>query len=266
IRVGGQFPAYTCVAALSFRPESMSCAEDRRDGRPCVVIAADCTSVSHVCLVRTYETFVSISAILPSMSNRDALLAAAKRALYDKGYTRPTARDLATDAGVSLAAIGYHFRTKEALLNEALIEAIGEWGDELAAGLAAEVDPRATPSERFEAIWSRVIDLFATHRRLWIADFEAVSQIDRLPEEVRRTLADAHQHWGLGLAKLFHGLDPATDEARALAVGSFYSALLVGVIEQWLTDPERAPSARDLTEALRTIAADVSHESDPHDR
>jgi AcrR family transcriptional regulator len=199
------------------------------------------------------------------MSNRDDLLAAAKRALYDKGYTRTTARDLATDAGVSLAAIGYHFRTKEALLNEALIAAIGDWGDELAAALAAEVDPRATWLERFEAIWSRVIDLFAAHRRLWIANFDVVSQIDRLPPDVRQTLATAQQRGRLGLARLFQGLDPATDEARAQAVGSVYTALLVGVMGQWLVDPEHAPSGRDLTEALRTIAADVCHEVDPHD-
>jgi AcrR family transcriptional regulator len=200
------------------------------------------------------------------MSNRDDLLAAAKRALYDKGYTRTTARDLATDAGVSLAAIGYHFRTKEALLNEALIEAIGDWGDELEGALAAAVDPQATPLERFEAIWSRIIDLFATHRRLWIANSDVISQIDRLPAEVRRTLADAQQRGRLELAALFQGLDPATDEARALAVGSFYTALLLGVMGQWVVDPEHAPSGRDLAEALRTIATDVCHESDPHDR
>jgi hypothetical protein len=29
---------------------------------------------------------------------------------------------------------------------------------------------------------------------------------------------------------------------------------------QWLIDPEHAPSARDLAEALRTIAADIGEE------
>ena len=191
------------------------------------------------------------------MSNRDDLLAAAKRALYEQGYSRTTARDLASAAGVSLAAIGYHFRTKEALLNEALVAAIGDWGDELGLALAADVAPDASPLQRFEAIWAHVIDLFATHRRLWIANFDILSQIDQLPEEVRRALGEAPQHGRRELAALFHGLDPAADEELALAVGSFYTALLLGVMAQWLGDPAHAPSARDLASALQTIAADV---------
>lgn len=43
------------------------------------------------------------------MSNRDALLAAARKCLLEKGYNRTTARDIASAGGVSLAAIGYHF-------------------------------------------------------------------------------------------------------------------------------------------------------------
>jgi AcrR family transcriptional regulator len=191
------------------------------------------------------------------MRNREALLAGAKRCLYEKGYTRTTARDIAAAAGVSLAAIGYHFRSKEALLNAALIEAIGEWGAELERALAAEADPAAAPLERFEATWTRVIDLFARYRPLWTANFELVTQIDHLPEEVRLALADAQQHGRLGLAALFHDLGPTADERAALVLGSFYQALLLGVMAQWLVAPDRAPSGRDLAEALRTIVADV---------
>jgi AcrR family transcriptional regulator len=203
------------------------------------------------------KTFVSISTILSRMGNREDLLAAAKCALYEKGYAQTTARDLAAAAGVSLAAIGYHFRSKEALLNEALIAAIEEWSTELGQALADSVDPGGAPLDRFAAIWSRIVDLFATYRRLWMVNFEILGQVDRLPSDVRRVLSDAQQRGRLGLAELFQGLDPATDEERALAVGSFYTALLLGVMGQWLTDPERAPSGRDLAEALRTIAADV---------
>ena len=64
------------------------------------------------------------------MGNRDALLLAAKSCLLNKGYSRTTARDIASTAGVSLAAIGYHFSSKEALLTEALILAFGEWDQE----------------------------------------------------------------------------------------------------------------------------------------
>ena len=67
------------------------------------------------------------------MGNREALLEAAKRCLYTKGYMRTTARDVAATAGVSLAAIGYHYRSLEALLDLALIEATAGLGRRVGA-------------------------------------------------------------------------------------------------------------------------------------
>jgi AcrR family transcriptional regulator len=191
------------------------------------------------------------------MGNREDLLAAAKRCLYEKGYARTTARDIATASGVSLAAIGYHFGSKDALLNQARIQAIEEWTDELGRALAADTDPDATPMERFEAVWTRMIELFAAHRPLWAASFEMLGQLDHAPE-VRAAVADAQEQARLGLAALFHPLDPTLDERSTWAVGSFYLALLPGVMAQWLIDPEHAPSGRDLAEALRTITADIT--------
>jgi AcrR family transcriptional regulator len=194
------------------------------------------------------------------MGNREKLLAAAKRCLYEKGYAATTARDIAAASGVSLAAIGYHYGSKDALLNQARIQAIGEWADELGRALAADTHPDAAPMERFEAIWTQVIELFAAHRKLWLASFEMFAQLDQAPE-VRRAVADAQERARRGLASLFHQLDPALDGRRAWQVGSFYLALLPGVMAQWLIEPEHAPSGRDLAEALRTIVADVGSAS-----
>jgi AcrR family transcriptional regulator len=191
------------------------------------------------------------------MGNREDLLAAAKRLLYEKGYARTTARDLTAASGVSLAAIGYHFGSKEALLNAARLEALGEWANELGRALAPGTDPDASPMERFEAIWTTVIESFAAHRPLWAASFELMAQIDQAPE-VRAAVADAQEQARLGLAALFHHLDPTLEERSAWAVGSFYLALLSGVMAQWLIDPEHAPSSRDLAQALQTVVADVS--------
>jgi AcrR family transcriptional regulator len=202
------------------------------------------------------------------MGNREDLLAAAKRCLYDKGYTNTTARDIAAASGVSLAAIGYHFGSKDALLNAARIEAIEEWADELGRALGTDTDPDATPMERFEAIWTHMIELFDAHRPLWIASFELLAQLDHAPD-VRQAVADAQQRARLGLAALFHHLDPALDQRTAWVVGAFYLALLPGVMAQWLIDPEHAPSGHDLADALRTIVAEVGpgnplDRHDPH--
>lgn len=191
------------------------------------------------------------------------MLAGAKRCLYKKGYARTTARDITAASGASLAAIGYHFGSKEALLNAAMIEAIDGWGKEIERTLAAssDTDPAVGSMERFEAIWTRIIGSFATHRQLWVATFEVFAQIERAPE-VRQSLADAFQQGRFGLAALFQNIDSADDEHSAWVVGSFYQALMTGVIAQWLTDPEHAPSGHDLADALRTITVNAARENE----
>ncbi|MBP2706377.1 TetR/AcrR family transcriptional regulator [Microbispora sp. RL4-1S] len=193
------------------------------------------------------------------MGNREDLLAGARRCLLEKGYSGTTARDIATAAGTSLASIGYHFRSTKALLNAALIEAMEEWGREIEQALAAAPAPGATPAQRFEATWERIIESYVRLRPLWAIQFELVAQMDRLPE-VREAFASANRQAKLGLAALFEGLDPDADEKRAMAVGSFYQALLGGMAAQWLVDQNHAPSAHDLLDALRTVATRLGPE------
>jgi AcrR family transcriptional regulator len=193
--------------------------------------------------------------MLAPMGNREDLLAGARRCLYEKGYARTTARDIAAAAGTSLAAIGYHFKSTEALMNAALVHACEEWGEEMRRALAAEVPPGATPLERFEAIWKRVFESFATHRRMVSASIEVHASAGHVPE-VREQLAAGLEAGRVQLARMFQDLD-ATADRKAWAVGSFYQALLSGLLLQWLVDPERAPSSKDLADALRTIAASV---------
>lgn len=189
------------------------------------------------------------------MGNREDLLAGAKQCLLEKGYLRTTARDISAASGVSLAGIGYHFGSKEALMNQALFEAIGEFGDTMESALAVDSSAAAGSLERFEAVWTQVIASVAEHRRLWVASFEPIALLDHLPE-IREFFAMGAQHSRTGLAALFLGTsEDEIDEATARTLGSFYYALMVGMITQWLSDPERAPTGRDLADALRIIAA-----------
>ncbi|MCZ7436076.1 TetR/AcrR family transcriptional regulator [Micromonospora sp. WMMC241] len=186
------------------------------------------------------------------MGNREDLLAGAKRCLIEKGYADTTARDVAAAAGTSLAAIGYHFRTTRALLDEALVEAMAEWGEELDRALAHDDDPE----RRFESAWERIIESFARLRPLWAVQFELIARMDRSPE-LREAFAAANRRARLGLAEVFHRLDPSADEATALTLGAFHQALLGGVAAQWLVDPAAAPSAEELARALRVVARDL---------
>src|SRR5256714_10188090 len=53
-------------------------------------------------------------------SHREQLLRGAIECLKEKGYARTTARDIAAAADANLASIGYHFGSKEALLDAAV--------------------------------------------------------------------------------------------------------------------------------------------------
>jgi AcrR family transcriptional regulator len=191
------------------------------------------------------------------MGNRDDLLDGAKRCLYEKGYVNTTARDIAAASGVSLAGIGYHFGSKEALMNEALMKATEEWGEELERALNADAAPETGTTRRFAATWDRVIGSVSTHRRLWATQFELIALSEQSPE-MRELFAKGNRAARLGLAAIFQGLDPAEDEPKALAVGAFYQSVLTGVIAQWLTDPDTAPSGDDLATALRTVAGSLT--------
>ncbi|RSN34625.1 TetR family transcriptional regulator [Amycolatopsis sp. WAC 01416] len=193
------------------------------------------------------------------MGHREDLLAGAKRCLIEKGYARTTARDIVAASGANLASIGYHFGSKEALLNEALIQSNSEWGEALDQAMAAgvNIDGGAASLEHFEAVWTRIVELFATHRQMWAANFETFAQIQHVPE-VRAVLASGLDEARLGMADTFLDRRPETDDVTVRAVGSFYQALLTGVMAQWLIDPENAPTGKDLAIAARTIVGGIT--------
>ncbi|MET7392949.1 TetR/AcrR family transcriptional regulator [Dactylosporangium sp. NPDC005572] len=188
------------------------------------------------------------------MGNREKLLDGALQCLFEKGYAETTARDIATTAGVSLAAIGYHFGTTEALLNTVLYQAMERWAEELEGALNDEGDAALSPGDRFVAIWTRVIASVAANRALWTTQFEAATQVARRrgPEW---DWTEAQAAGQAGLAELFHGIDSEEEPELADAVGGVYQALLTGVVLQHLVTPELALSGRDLIDGLRAIAA-----------
>ncbi|MFI6983912.1 TetR/AcrR family transcriptional regulator [Embleya sp. NPDC050154] len=186
------------------------------------------------------------------MGHREDLLAGAKRCLYEKGYMRTTARDIVAVSGTNLGSIGYHYGSKDALMQQALLESIKEWGNELSAALVDAVGAESAPLERFEAIWTRVIDLMESHRMMWAANFEILAHLDDLPE-IHKVLAAAQDEGRSGLASVFLGVPEEGNEHLTGTVGALCQALLVGVVRQWMLAPEAAPTGRDLAEGMRLL-------------
>src|SRR5438552_18256807 len=92
----------------------------------------------------------------PRLSHRDALLKAAKTLLRERDYGNITARDLVAASKTNLGSIGYHFGSKEALLNEAIGQALEEWTE--AIGHAIPAQPGTTPMERIRSTWRAVLN------------------------------------------------------------------------------------------------------------
>ncbi|MEV4110697.1 helix-turn-helix domain-containing protein [Nonomuraea sp. NPDC049695] len=192
------------------------------------------------------------------MGNREDLLAGARRCLVEKGWARTTVRDISAASGVSMAAIGYHFGSREALLNAALVEAMREWGDQVGAAMAAADDAEAAPAERFEALWEQLIASIGEQRTLWLANLEALVQAEHSPE-LRDQLVAGQREGRRGMAAHLADGDEADEadlaEREVRTVGSVHLALLLGVMVQWLNDPDQAPTAAEVLAGLRTLGA-----------
>jgi len=200
--------------------------------------------------------------MLVIMGNREALLAGAKRCLIEKGYARTTARDIAAASGVSLAAIGYHFGSKEALMNQAIYEFVGEWGEEVQRALSTEEAQDAKPLKRFESIMGRTIESFGGPARgMWAAQLELFTPMEH-NEELRTFLANVQRVAADGLAELFLGIDPARDPEKARTAGSVLHALFIGIIVKWFMDPKQALSARELSEGLQVVTEHMTARTD----
>ncbi|MEU6813747.1 TetR/AcrR family transcriptional regulator [Streptomyces sp. NPDC046860] len=191
------------------------------------------------------------------MGHREDLLEGAKRCLLAKGFARTTARDIVKESGTNLASIGYHYGSKDALLAQAyvaLVEGMGDAFEGDAAGIWA-TPPGSV--ERFEEVWSNIVDTMREPGSVWRLSMEVLTMGDRMPE-VRDHLAAAQREAGRGLVPLLMGgrEEDVTDET-ADTLGAFYVTLMTGLIAQWSFDPKSAPTGETLAEGLRRIIAAV---------
>lgn len=189
------------------------------------------------------------------MGNREALLAGAKQCLREKGYAATTVRDITTAAGgVSMAAIGYHFGSRETLLNAAVVESMDEVGTAVGTAVAS------SPGD-YEQLWSRLLASFAGDRTLWLASLEAFVQAGRSPELAEQIRVGV-QEGRRGVAAALTGVpEDEVDEETVRSIGSVQMALMSGLMVQSLDDPDNAPTAAEIVAGLRAIANMIENTS-----
>ena len=187
------------------------------------------------------------------MGHREDLLLAARRLLETKGYARITARDLVAESATNLASIGYHFGSKDGLLNAAIAGAFQEWTDQLAA--IAMADPDALPVERARTTWAAAIEHLPAKRALLLSYVEALAQAERTPE-LREQFATRYRQCREQIAHLVAvslGSGVTVEDPRCKAIASFVIATCDGFALQYLLAPDDVPTGAELTDGLAAV-------------
>jgi AcrR family transcriptional regulator len=182
--------------------------------------------------------------------HRERLLEAAIACLQEKGYARTTSRDLVAASGTNLASIGYHFGSKEHLLNVAVTEAFQRWLKPLVA-LAAEPES-AMPLERLGRTLNGVMDTLEQNRSLITACLEAWAQMAR-SEDLRAEMTASYADFRTVIADTTRDAfeEIGSTEVDADALAALIIALFNGLLVQWQLDPSGSPSASRLIEAAQ---------------
>jgi AcrR family transcriptional regulator len=185
-------------------------------------------------------------------SNREALIKGAMKCLQTKGFARTSARDIAAASGANLASIGYHFGSKEALLNEALIRMFKRRNWKVGEGALAP--DAGSPLDRLTKLFVDAGDVFKAPRPVFVAFVEAMAQADRSPE-LRKQMAASYRAMRKDVAETFRTiLGPSkrrlNREADVMAV--FFLALFDGLVLQWLLEPKDVVVGDELIGSLVT--------------
>ncbi|GAA3454272.1 TetR/AcrR family transcriptional regulator [Dactylosporangium matsuzakiense] len=188
------------------------------------------------------------------MGHREDLLEGAVRCILEKGYASTTARDIVEASGTNLGSIGYHYGGMANLMAAALERAVEAWGLSLANAIMTAGADGLTGVERFERYFEHMIESVKSQRPLMLATFDAFLQAEH-SEPVKLMLVEGMRGARRLWAQVFHGIDGAAEPAKADLVGSFYQALVSGVLTQVLIDADDAPTAQDLSAAVRIVAA-----------
>jgi AcrR family transcriptional regulator len=183
-----------------------------------------------------------------------ALLQAAKRLIRERGYAATSVRDLAAASGANLAAVNYHFGSREKLLTEAILGSFVEWAESVAE--SGPVDPQAGPHQQLASRARPTVDGIHAMAPLFMVALEAILHAQRSPELKHRLAQHYAENRQRAIDSMRAAGSPLPD--RMLEVGASYMlAVIDGLQLQALLDPDVIPTGEELAfmyEALATVA------------
>jgi AcrR family transcriptional regulator len=180
-------------------------------------------------------------------SHRTRLLEAAGRLLRERDYGSITARDLVAVSDTNLGSIGYHFGSKEALLNEAIAQAFDEWAETI--GRAIDADASHGLLVWMMRSLAVVLDEYDAIRPYHRAFVEALARSAHAPE-LRRQLAAHYERQRERIAAwIVEAVGGALEPRDARHIASLMLGTADGMLVQSFIDPQQVPSSRELAAA-----------------
>lgn len=182
-------------------------------------------------------------------SNREQILEAAIVCVQTRGVAATTTRDIAAEAGASLASIPYHFGSKDALMDQALLKAIRRYSEHVQhQAFAGEAPPLQALANSLVA----TLDSFGEVRPLLVSLMEA--HVKALHSEpLRERVAINRRAAVQQIAALVKGglqLEGRLSEEEIDALAVLVLAAVDGLMLSWLIDPGATPQGQALLDAV----------------
>jgi AcrR family transcriptional regulator len=185
---------------------------------------------------------------------KTALLDAAKQLVGERGYAGTSVRELAAVSGTSIAAVNYHFGTREKLLNQAVLELFQEWVDRV--GQQGPADPNAEPLQQLAARARPLVDGIPAMQPAFVVALEALLQSRRSPELHRQLVEHYAKLRGRAIEGMLATERGSQGTPRFLEVAASYMlAVADGLQLQALLDPQAIPTGEELAALYESLAA-----------
>jgi AcrR family transcriptional regulator len=198
---------------------------------------------------RLFDTVVLVAA-----DAKEALLEAAKQLVGERGYAGTSVRELAAVSRTNIAAVNYHFGTREKLLNQAVLELFVEWVDRV--GEQGPADPNAEPLQQLAARARPMVDGIPAMQPAFVVGLEALLQSRRSPE-LHSQLVEHYSRLRRRAIETMAATERGSQRPpRFLEVAASYMlAVADGLQLQALLDPDAIPTGDELAALYEGLAA-----------
>jgi AcrR family transcriptional regulator len=219
-----------------------------------------CRGRNRFCNVRSYDTLAGVANGTKGQDTKQALLEAAKQLVGERGYAGTTVRELAAASGTNLAAVNYHFGSRERLLNQAVLESFLDWADQV--GEISAIDPDAGGLEQLAARARPALEIFPEVLPKFVMALEALLQAQRSPE-LKQQLIEHYAELRRRIGEFIRSSSRGGElpDRMVEVVASYMLAVFDGLLLQSLIDPQAVPTGDELAALYEGLAATARAEA-----